>query len=243
MQMLAADPAPQPGGVRNEVNILQPDTSQLAAAVTGPPQRQHDEPVPGIAARPQQRQYLAVAGRIHHPLRLRQPVPRAAAEPHPGVFAADLGRKVVVLDEIEQRVQRHLAHRPACDGVLEELADGGQHGVHPAGTPHDAGLRSGSCVRVVALQPVNEPAELTRRLPPVPADRRTPLEEQRQRPGIGLGRALRAVPAQANVQQPLIRPGHRPVPGAEHRPVPFTRRQPDPERPEPPHPPPTSVGD
>jgi len=196
MQMLTADPAAQPGGVgvRHEMDVLEPDPGQLAAAVTDPPQRQHDEPVPGVAAGPQQRQHLLIAGGIDDPLRLLQPMPRPAPQPQTSPVAAHVGRKVVILDQVEQRVQHRLVGQPGRDGVPEELAHCGQDRVHPAGTAHDAHLGVGRHVRVVALHPVDESAELARCLPPVQPGRRAPVQEQPQRPGVGLCRALRAVP-------------------------------------------------
>ena len=235
MQVLAPDPAAQPGGVRHEVHVLQPEPGQLAAPVPDPPQRQHDEPVPGVAAGLQQRQHVLVAGGVHDPGRLRQLVPGAAPQPQPGPVAAHLGGKVVVLHQVEQRIQHALVGESDRDGVPEELPDRGQHRVDPARAAHHPQLGAGRRVRVIMLHPVHEPAELVRRLPPVQPGRGAPVQEQRQRPGVRLGRALRAVPAQPDVQQPLIGLGHRPVRRIDHRPVPVTRRKPDPERPEPSH--------
>jgi hypothetical protein len=109
--------------------------------------------------------------------------------------------------------------------VLEELPDRGQHRVHPAGGAQRApGCRRARPGRNAA------PSRRTGRTGPAfaasPARLPHTTPEQRQRPRVRLRRALCAVPAQPDVQQPLIGLGHRPVRCIDHRPVPVTRHAP-----------------
>jgi len=93
-------------------------------------------------------------------------VPRPAPQPEPRPVAAHLGPEVVVLHQVEQRIQHGLVGELDRDGVLEELPDRGQHRVHPAQAAHDPELGAGRRVWIIMPHPVDEAAELVRRLPP-----------------------------------------------------------------------------
>lgn len=117
----------------------------------------------------------------------------------------------------------------------ELLPHGGQHNVDPARAADDVRHRTGCVICIVALQPVDEPAEFSCSRPPITADRPAPLEEQRQCTGIRLRRRFGAVTADAEMKKPVVHALDRPIAAVDDGPVAPTRRQLDPKRLERPH--------
>jgi protein gp37 len=230
VQVRTGDPTAEPGGVGDQVDVLAAQAAQLPAAQARPPHAGDDETVAGVAAGPHQPQHFLVAGRLDLPLGLVQAV--AGLDPQPRrAFAADLERQVPVLDDLKQRVQRGLVDRADGGGVLEELPHRGQHLVHPPRPPHRLGADHPiGGLRVVVPEPEHEPAKVRAGGAPAQPGPGAPLQEQGDRPGVGLGGALGAVPPQPQMQQEVIGLRYRPVALVDHRPVALPGRQPHHER-------------
>ena len=236
MHMRSFHPAAQPGGVRHEMHILPPQPGQLTAPQSHPPQRQHDEPVPPVPARPQQLQNLLIANGLDRALGLPQPVPG----PQPRLdqaLATRLRRQGPVIGHLEQRPQRSRVGQPGRDSVPEELPHRCQHAVDPALTAHRPGqIRRAGPGRIVITQPVHEPAQSPRSPLPLQPGRLAPVEQQRQRDRIRLRARLGQVAPQPHMQQEPVRRLVDPPGPVHHRPVPDSRRQPHRERTVPLHP-------
>ncbi|HET8659187.1 MAG TPA: hypothetical protein VFM55_09335 [Micromonosporaceae bacterium] len=73
--------------VQQQMHVAAAQPGRLPAAQPGPGQQQHDQPVPGVAADPQQRDDLLVASPVHPRLRHPYPVPGPQPPRHPHLLA------------------------------------------------------------------------------------------------------------------------------------------------------------
>ena len=245
--MRTGDRAAQRRRVRQQVDIAAPQPAHLAAAQPRAGHQQHDQPVPRRPAAPQHPERFLIAGPVHPPLRLPQPVPGPQPPCHPPVLTArHLGQVPVIGDLIQQRHQPG-RRGPGRHGVHHQPPHRRQHAIDP---PLRAGrrmprtcqhLRPGHHLKTADLrsgmpQPGDEQTELPDAVMPVPAGPRAPPQEQRDAARIRPGRGLRLIAAEPDITQERIRLADHGQVIIEHRPVPRTRRQPHQERPHP-HPP------
>ena len=229
VHMLTAHTAPKPSGIRYEMDVFHPHPGQFATPMTNAPQCQDNEAVPGVPALSEQRQNLFTGGRVDNAFRFGQTMPGFGS--HTELWAAaDVTGQIEVLHHVEQHVQNGVVDFAYSGGMAEELTYGRQDHVDPTRPAHNARYRSRRAIRVEVLQPEDKAPELARRRAPVALDRRTPLEEQRQRPGVGLRGRLGTVTAKAHMQKPVISCPDGAIADIDHGPVALARGQFDPKR-------------
>ena len=237
MQVRAREITAQPGGINQEMDVLTAQADRFAAAQPRPAQQQHQKPVPGRTARPQQRHRRLVAGPARPGFRHLHPVACPHPQPPGAVLTAGLRRKAPAIRQLEQLTQ-HL-HRgiTLIDREAQEPAHRGQHGVDPPRAAYRHGpwpghhRRRGRAAAGGSMpQPQDERPQLTCRSRPVPAGQPAPGQIQRYRAGVALSGRLGVITAEPHMPQVCIRHRDQPQLVINHCPVPDARRHPDQER-------------
>lgn len=198
----------QAPGVPGGVEVASPQPAQLAPAQPRPGHEYDDEAVTGRSARVEQGHDVVVAGSVDRSFGLMKAVTGSQPPWDPAVFAAGrLGQVAVVGQLIDERNQprRGLAGR---DGVGDEPTHRAEHDVDPPGAANRPAPGPGQHLAKLAVrlrpgvgQPGHEQPEVLDAGMPVPAGVPAPAKEQGDRAGIGLGRQLRAVTAEAKMSK------------------------------------------
>ena len=230
MQMRALDRAPQRPGRRGEMQIATPQSQRFADTHPAEPQHHDQQAVPPAATRPQQGVDLGCAHRT------RAWPPAAALHvagprpiPHARPFRTQLGRQVAIVADLIQQRQHHRVDRAAGHRMLVKLADRGQHMVDPTGATHLALARPRPLHRG-RPQHRHEQAQRACTADKIATAPSAPAQEQRQVPGVGLGRALGPVTAQTKMTQEGVSNRDETPVIIDDRPVRQRRRHLDPQR-------------